>query len=97
MGQPVKLNIKKGAVRKDRTALIFLQYCHNAYQRVLLSIEIAIPPQFWGKKTNVIVDALPEQYGKVANLQTELIAKLCKAEDMITHACNKGIPVRYNF
>lgn len=39
MGQPVKLIIKKRAVRKDGTALIFLQYCHNAEQRILVSTK----------------------------------------------------------
>jgi Phage integrase SAM-like domain/Arm DNA-binding domain len=86
MGQPIKLIIKKGAVRKDGTALVFLQYCHNAEQRVLLSTDVAIPPQFWSRKTNRIVDALPPQYGKVVELQTELTNKLRKAEDMVTYA-----------
>jgi Phage integrase SAM-like domain/Arm DNA-binding domain len=86
MGQPIKLIIKKGSVRKNGTALIFLQYCHNAEQRVLLSTDIAIPPQFWSRKTNRIVEALPPQYGKVVALQTELTNKLRKAEDMVTYA-----------
>ncbi len=89
MGQPIKLITKKGAVRKDGTALIFLQYCHNAEQRVLLSTDIAIPPQFWSRKTNRIVDALPTQYGKVVELQTELTTKFRKAEDMVTYALNQ--------
>jgi Phage integrase SAM-like domain/Arm DNA-binding domain len=86
MGQPIKLITKKGAVRKDGTTLIFLQYCHNAEQRVLLSTDIAIPPQFWSKKTTRILETLPSQYGKVVELQTELTTKLRKAEDMVTHA-----------
>jgi hypothetical protein len=46
MGQPVKLILKKGAVRKDGTAVIFLQYCHNSEQRVLMNTAVAIPIQF---------------------------------------------------
>jgi hypothetical protein len=86
MGQPVKLIVKKGAVRKDGTALIFLQYCYNAEQRVLLSTDVAIPPQFWNKKTNRIADQLPQQFGEPEKLQTFLISKLRKAEDMVTYA-----------
>ena len=86
MGQPVKLIVKKGSVRKEGTALIFLQYCHNAEQRILLSTDIGIPPQYWNKKTNRIADLLPVQFGDAAKLQTELTAKLRKTEDMITHA-----------
>lgn len=86
MGQPVKLITKKGAIRKDGTTLIFLQYCHTAEQRILLSTDVAIPPQFWSKKTNRVVETLPPQYGKPAELQTQLTEKLRKAEDMVTHA-----------
>jgi hypothetical protein len=86
MGQPVKFIVKKGSVRKDGTALIFLQYCHNAEQRILLSTDIGIPPQYWNKKTSRIADLLPVQFGDAAKLQTNLTAKLRKAEDMITHS-----------
>ena len=30
MGQPIKLIITKGAIRKDGTSLIFLKFCHSA-------------------------------------------------------------------
>jgi hypothetical protein len=89
MGQPVKLIIKKGAVRKDGTALIFLQYCHNAEQRILISTDIGIPPQFWNKKTSRISDSLPNQFGDAVKLQSELTSKLRKGEDMITYALNQ--------
>jgi integrase len=88
MGQSVKLITKKGAVRKDGTSLVFIQYCHNADQRVLLNTEVAIPSQFWNKKTNRIIETLPLQYGKISELQTKLTTKLRKAEDMITYALN---------
>jgi hypothetical protein len=44
MGQPVKLIIKKGAVPKDGTNVIFFQYCFNSEQRILLNTDIVIPP-----------------------------------------------------
>ncbi len=97
MGQPVKLIVKKGAVRKDGTALIFLQYCYNAEQRILLSTDVAIPPQFWNKKMSRISDSLPVQFGKVEKLQKELTSKLRKAEDMISHALkqNATCPMKF--
>lgn len=42
MGQPIKLIIKKGAVRKDGTAVIFLQYCYNSEQRILVSTDVIL-------------------------------------------------------
>ncbi|MBS1668945.1 MAG: site-specific integrase [Bacteroidetes bacterium] len=89
MGQPIKLIIKKGAVRKDGTAVVFIQYCHNAEQRILLNSGIAIPPQYWNKKTGRITGTLPISYGEAEKLQSELTSKLRKAEDMVTNALKK--------
>ncbi len=89
MGQPIKLIIKKGAVRKDGTSLIFLQYCHSAEQRILLSTDIPIPQNYWNKKTGRIAENLPSQYGNVGELQKILTDKLRKAEDMVEHAVKK--------
>ena len=89
MGQPIKLIIKKGAVRKDGTSLIFLQYCHSAEQRILLSTDIPIPQNYWNKKTERIAENLPSQYGNVSELQKSLTDKLRKAEDMVEHAVKK--------
>jgi integrase len=89
MGQPIKLIIKKGAVRKDGTSLIFLQYCHSAEQRVLLSTDIPIPQNYWNRKTGRIADNLPPQYDNANELQISLTEKLRKAEDMVEYAVKK--------
>lgn len=89
MGQPIKLILKKGAVRKDGTSLIFLQYCHSAEQRILLSTDIPIPQNYWNKKTGRIAENLPSPYGNVSELQESLTDKLRKAEDMVEHAVKK--------
>ena len=89
MGQPIKLIIKKGAIRKDGTSLIFLQYCHSAEQRVLLSTDIPIPANYWNKKTERITENLPAQYGNVNELQICLTEKLRKVEDMVEYAVKK--------
>ena len=86
MGQPIKLIVKKGAVRKDGTSLIFLQYCHSSEQRILFSTGVSIPPNYWNKKTGRISENLPSKYGNATELQLCLIVKLRKAEDMITYA-----------
>lgn len=89
MGQPIKLIIKKGAVRKDGTSLIFLQYCHSAEQRILLSTDVPIPQNYWNKKTGRIAENLPPKYGNANELQVDLTAKLRKAEDMVAYAVKK--------
>ncbi len=97
MGQPIKLIIKKGAIRKDGTSLIFLQYCHSAEQRVLLSTDIRIPPNYWNKKTERITENLPSQYGNVNELQISLTEKLRKVEDMVEYGIKKRrtCPMRF--
>lgn len=89
MEQPIKLIIKKGAVRKDGTSLIFLQYCYSTEQRILLSTDIPIPSNYLNKKTGRIAENLPSQYGNVNELQINLTIKLRKVEDMIEHAVKK--------
>lgn len=89
MGQPIKLITKKGAVRRDGTTLIFLQYCHNTEQWILLNTDICIPPQYWNKRLNRINETLPPQFGNVDKLQTTLTQKLLKAEDMVSYGILK--------
>jgi len=89
MAQPVKLIQKKGAVRKDGTSIIFIQYCYSGDERILLNSGIAIPPNFWNKKTARISDKLPDLYGDVQTLQSQLTRQMRKAEDIITYALRK--------
>ncbi len=97
MAQPVKPIIKKGAIRKDGTCLIFLQYCHSSEQRVLMNTNIAIPPQYWNKRLNKINESLPRQFGKVVELQSALTQKIRKAEDMVLYAADhaKVCPMKF--
>ncbi len=87
---PIKLIIKKGKVRNDGTSLIFLQYCYSADHRVLLSTGVAIPPNFWNRKSGRISKELPPVYGNIEFLEKRLTDKLRKAEDVATHAIKKG-------
>jgi hypothetical protein len=89
MGQPVKLIQKKGAIRKDGTSIIFIQYCYSSDERILLDSGIAIPPNFWNKKISGISQKLPKQYGDVKTLQSKLTQQVRKAEDMVTYATKK--------
>ena len=86
MRQPIKLIVRKGKVRNDGTALISLQYCYSAEQRVVLSTGIGIPLQFWNRKTRKISKDLPPAYGNVEQLEISISKKLQKAEDMVTYA-----------
>jgi Arm DNA-binding domain/Phage integrase SAM-like domain len=86
MQQPIRLIVRKGKVRSDGTALISLQYCYSAEQRVVLSTGIGIPLQYWNRKTRRISKDLPLAYGNVQQLETGITEKLRKAEDMVTYA-----------
>lgn len=96
MSQPVKLIVKKGAVRKDGTSIVFIQYCHSAEKRILLDTNVAIPPAYWNRKTKKISESLPHCYGKYTELQKDLLAKLRKAEDMVSYAIQKSVcPMKF--
>jgi len=90
MGQPIKLIQKKGAVRKDGTSIIFIQYCYSADERTLLDSGVATPPNFRNKKTARISDKLPDQYGDIQTLQNTLTQQRRKAEDIVEYAVSKG-------
>ncbi len=89
MGQPIKLILKKGASRKDGTSLIFIQYCYSADERTLLSTGVAIPANFWNRKTTRISTSLPIKYGDATTLQNILTENLRKAEDIVEYAVKK--------
>lgn len=90
MRYPIKLIVRKGKVRKDGTASIFLQYCYSADKRALISTGAAVPPSYWNKKSGRISKELPAVYGDVKFLEKHLTEKLRKAEDMVDHAIKKG-------
>ncbi len=97
MRQPIKLIVRKGKVRNDDTALISLQYCFSAEQRVLLSTGIGIPVNFWNRKTGRISKDLPVAYGNLQDLEKRVTEKLRKAEDMVTYALkqNNTCPMKF--
>jgi hypothetical protein len=86
MRQPIKLIVRKGKVRNDGTALISLQYCYSAEQRVVLSTGVGIPLNFWNRKTGRISKELPTNFGNAQELEIAITEKLRKAEDMVTYA-----------
>lgn len=87
---PIKPVCKKEWVRRDGTSVIFLQYCFNSDERVLVDSGLAIPPEFWNKKNNRISPSLPEDFGKVKELELELSEKMRRAEDLINHALSNS-------
>lgn len=87
---PIKPICKKEWVRRDGTSVIFLQYCRNSEERVLVDTGLAIPPEYWNRKNNRISTSLPEHFGKVKDLETHLSQKMRRAEDLINYALGKS-------
>lgn len=83
---PIKSICKKEWVRRDGKSVIFLQYCRNSEERVLVDTGIAIPPEYWNRKNNRINTNLPHSFGKVKDLETHLSLKMRRAEDLINYA-----------
>jgi integrase len=97
MRQPIKLIVKKGRLRADGTRLISLQYCHSATKRAIIGTGVAIPPQYWNKKTGRLSPDLPVQYGQVSKIEDSLTEMVRKAEDMITFAKRSGVSCPITF
>jgi len=93
MRQPIKLIVRKAKVRKDGTNPICIQYCYSADQRVVLNTGIAVPTQYWNRKTGRISKDLPSTYGNAEEMEKNLTEKLRNAERM--RASNS--PVRNGF
>ena len=75
---------------RDGTSKIFLQYCHNSDERVLVDTGFAIPPEYWNRKNSRINANLPEKFGTVKNIETHISEKMRRAEDLINYAVAKS-------
>lgn len=91
MSLPIKLVCKKSKTRKDGTSVVFIQYCQSSDKRILLNTGVAIPPNYWNKKSNSISNELPVQYGEPEGLQHILIEKLRKVEDIIMQSKKENV------
>lgn len=87
---PIKPVCKKEWIRRDGTSIIFLQYCYAGNERVLVDSGIAIPPEYWNRKTSRINSTLPQIYGSARELEIHLSEKLHRAEDLVNYALTKS-------
>lgn len=88
---PIKPICSASKMRRDGTSLIFLQYCFSADNKTLLNTGISIPPNYWHKKLNRILDDLPFRYGKAADLNKQLLRQIRLAEDIISFGMENKI------
>lgn len=72
MNLTIKLVCKTGKLRNDGTTGIALQYCLNSGRRVLLNSGIGIPPKYWNRKNNYILNSLPPEFEIVEHLNEKL-------------------------
>jgi site-specific recombinase XerD len=94
---PLKPVCERKNMRKDGTALIFIQYCYSAERRTNLNTEIAIPPAFWNKKRLCISNDLPLVYGSAEHLNKEIKRMFRLAEDIIDFTAKRSIVNRGKF
>ncbi len=87
---PIKPICKKEWVRRDGTSVIFLQYCRNSEERVLVDTGLAIPPEFWNRKNSRISTSLPKEFGEVKDIESHLSSKMRRVEDLIKYALTQS-------
>ena len=91
MKMHLTLLIHERFVRKDGTCLIYIQYSVTRSSRVLLNTGIEIPSAFWDKKSSIISQDIPKEYGLADDLNYELKKILRIAEDIVMFAKKKEI------
>ncbi|HWJ25771.1 MAG TPA: phage integrase SAM-like domain-containing protein, partial [Flavisolibacter sp.] len=94
---PIRPICNRKKIRKDGTSLIQIQYCFSAERKTLVNTGIAIPPNFWTKKSLCISDKLPSSFGQVNVLNIELKRLVRIAEDILAYALNNGVPDPVSF
>ncbi len=86
---PIKPICKKEWVRRDGTSIIFLQFCRNSEERVLVDTGLAIPPEYWNRKNNRVSSSLPNVYGETKEIENHLSQKMRRAEDLIKYSISQ--------
>ncbi len=79
-------NLQKEWVRRDGTSIIFIQFCRNSGERVLVDAGLAIPPEYWNRKNNRVIPSLPNVYGETKEVENHLSQKMRRAEDLVKYA-----------
>lgn len=87
---PIKPICKKEWSRRDGTSVIFLQYCFNSEERVLVDTGLSIPPEYWNRENNRISPCLPERFGDVKDIEDHLSQKMRGAEDLVKYAITQS-------
>ncbi len=88
---PIKALCEEKRTRSDGTALIYLQYFHDGEHRVFLNTRLAIPPQYWHKQHQCVIETLPPSNGNAADINKEVERQLKLASDLITYTKEQGI------
>ena len=83
MSYPIKPICEVKDKRNDGTSVIYLQYCYATGKRTNLNTGLSIPPRFWNKKQEVVIEQLPVEYGSAGLINDEITRQLRLAEDLI--------------
>ena len=88
---PIKPLCEEKRIREDGTAVLYFQWFHDGVHRIFLNTGITIPPKFWNKKTEAVMDTLPSSYGTPEKLNAEVDRQLHIAKDLIRLAKNQKV------
>lgn len=94
---PLKLICQSKAVRKDGTAIIWIQYCYSSEHRTNLNTEIAIPPLYWDQHKFFVSTELPQKYGNANRINEELKRMFRSVEDLVAFAIKNNIEDKGTF
>jgi hypothetical protein len=89
--QPFKPVCEAKRCRDDGTAFIYFPFYHDGDHKVFLNTQIAIPPEYWNKRSRSVQETLPPNYGDAQKIEAELERLEKLARDLTKLARQQGI------
>jgi len=77
--------------REDGTTFVYFPFYHDGDHKVFLNTQIAIPPEYWNKRTRSVKENLPSNHGDPQKLNDEIERLEKLACEFIKLARQQGI------
>jgi hypothetical protein len=88
---PIKPLCEQKRLRADGTSNIYFQWFHDGEHRIFLNTEISIPPQYWNKRHECVIETLPSEYGEPGSLNEEIDRQLLLVKGLIKLAKDQKV------
>ena len=88
---PLKPLCEQKRLRADGTSNIYFQWFHDGNHRIFLNTGIGIPPQYWNKRQECVIDTLPPEFGKPDVINEEIDRQITLVKNLIKLAKDQKV------